>query len=424
MQELDKSVRNDSIGSSTIKGRFDPRFSAVAEAFEHNFVGHDEVGASVCITLDGAPVVDLWGGVKAPKEAASSPSTPSEPWEEDTISVVFSSTKGAVALAAHTLVSAGELDLDAPVKRYWPEFAVNGKEQARVKMMLDHSVGIPCVREALDKKGCCDWDYMVGKLCAEEPFWQPGTRNGYHMMTFGWTVGELIRRVSGQSLGTYFKSAIADPTGAQFWIGLPEEQEPNVASMIPFRPRKGAQLSAFTQALINDRQSIQNLALFNNGGFNPNSRDCRAAEIGGGGGVSNGRGLAKIYAPFACGGTLNGHTYVTPDALSVMGEVAVASHEDATLLIPSRFGPGFMKSMDNRRELVLGTDSAIFGAAAFGHVGAGGSVGFADPAARMSFGYTMNRMGEGILMNERGQSLVDAAYKSLGYQSNRSGVWT
>ena len=157
---------------------------------------------------------------------------------------------------------------------------------------------------------------------------------------------------------------------------------------------------------------------------NPNSRDCRAAEIGGGGGVSNGRGLAKIYAPFACGGTLNGHTYVTPDALSVMGEVAVASHEDATLLIPSRFGPGFMKSMDNRRELVLGTDSAIFGAAAFGHVGAGGSVGFADPAARMSFGYTMNRMGEGILMNERGQSLVDAAYKSLGYQSNRSGVWT
>jgi len=403
VQELDKTVHNETIGSGTIKGRFDPRFSAVTEAFERNFLAHDEVGASVCITLDGAPVVDLWGGSKAPKDARSS----GAPWDEDTISVVFSSTKGAVALAAHTLISAGELDLDAPVKRYWPEFAVNGKEQATVKMMLDHSVGVPCVREILDKQGCCDWDYMVGKLCMEEPFWRPGTRNGYHMMTFGWTVGELIRRVSGQSLGSYFKSAIADPTGAQFWIGLPEEQEPNVAPMIPFRPRKGAQLSAFTQALINDRNSIQNLALFNNGGFNPNSRDCRAAEIGGGGGVSNGRGLAKIYAPFACGGALNGRAYVTP----------------ATLLIPSRFGTGFMKSMDNRRELVLGTDSAIFGAAAFGHVGAGGSVGFADPAARMSFGYTMNRMGEGILMNERGQSLVDAAYKSLDYQSNRSGVW-
>ncbi len=410
MEKLNKTTI-----AGVIEGSFDARFSAVVSAFERNFEHNQEIGASVCITIDGESVVDIWGGSKDPKTETA--------WDEDTISVVFSSTKGAVALAAHTLISAGELDVDAPVKRYWPEFAVNGKEEATVKMMLDHSVGVPCFRETLAKGSCCDWDYMVGKLEAEAPFWRPGTRNGYHMMNFGWTVGELIRRVSGQSLGSYFNSAIAVPTGAPCWIGLPEAQEPHVAPMIPFRPAKGAQLSAFTQALINDRHSIQSLALFNNGGFNPNSRECRAAEIGGGGAVSNGRGLAKIYAPFACGGELNGHTYVNSDALAAMGEVAVATHEDATLLIPSRFSLGFMKSMDNRRELNPGRDSAILGGAAFGHVGAGGSVGFADPVARMSFGYTMNRMGEGILMNERGQSLVDAAYQSLGYASNRSGVW-
>ena len=153
------------------------------------------------------------------------------------------------------------------------------------------------------------------------------------------------------------------------------------------------------------------------------SRACRAAEIGGAGAVANGRGLAKIYAPFACGGELNGHRFVDADTLASMGEVAVATHEDATLLIPTRFGLGFMKSMDNRHGLAVDKSSAILSDAAFGHVGAGGSIGFADPQCRMSFGYTMNKMGEGILLNARGQSLVDATYRSLGYRSNASGVW-
>jgi CubicO group peptidase (beta-lactamase class C family) len=375
-----------------VHGTFDPKFSAVADAFVNNFEQNNEVGASVALMVDGTPVVDLWGGRKSTRDES--------PWNEDTISVVFSSTKGLVALAAHTLISAGELDINAPVKRYWPEFAANGKEEATVKMMLDHSVGVPCFREQLRDEGCCDWEYMIDQLEQEAPFWKPGTRNGYHMMNFGWTVGELIRRVSGQSLGTYFKSAIADPTGADAWIGLPEQEEHRVASMIPFRPEKDAPIGAFTQALLSDPQSIQALALFNNGGFNPNSQNCHAAEIGGGGGIANGRGLANVYAPFACGGVLN-----------------------ATLLIPTRFSLGFMKSIDNRWEQAVTKDSAILGSAAFGHVGAGGSIGFADPTHRMSFGYTMNRMGPGILMNERGQALVDAAYQSLGCRSNRSGVW-
>ncbi|MBM4206259.1 MAG: beta-lactamase family protein [Gammaproteobacteria bacterium] len=401
--------------AGTLHGSYTSEFSPVVDAFVHNFEHNGEVGASLCITRDGASVVDIWGGLA---EVESK-----RPWLEDTACVVFSSTKGAVALAAHTLVARGELDLDAPVRRYWPEFAQRGKEEATVRMMFDHSVGVPAMREKLKDKGCCDWSYIIERLEQEEPFWKPGTRNGYHMANFGWTVGELIRRVSGQSLGKYFQEAIAGPTRAEFWIGLPEEHEPRVAPMIPFKPVRGAALSAFTEALIKDSKSISSLAFFNQGGFSPGSRQCRAAEIGGAGGVANGRGLARIYAPFACGGELHGRKFVDGGTLAAMGEVAVATHEDATLLLPTRFSLGFMKSMDNRRAAGVDKSSVILSGPAFGHVGAGGSIGFADPAERLSFGYVMNRMGPGILLNERGQALVDAAYRALGYAGNTSGVW-
>lgn len=410
MIELQKET-----AAGALSGRYEARFEPLVDAFVHNFEEHGEVGASLCVTLAGNTVVDLWGGTKDAKAQT--------PWQDDTMCVVFSSTKGAVALAAHTLVASGELELDAPVKRYWPEFATNGKEEATVRMMLDHSVGVPAIREKLKDKGCCDWEYMVEQIEREAPFWKPGTRNGYHMANFGWTVGELIRRVSGQSMGAYFREAIAAPTNAECWIGLPEAEESKVAPMIPFKPVRGAPLGAFTQALVSDAKSIPSLAFYNQGGFSPNSRQCRAAEIGGAGAVANGRGLARIYAPFANGGELHGRRFVDADTLSAMGEVAVATHEDATLLIPTRFALGFMKSIDNRRAQGVDKSSAIFSSTAFGHVGAGGSVGFADPALGMSFGYAMNKMGPGILMNERGQALVDSAYQCLGYTSNASGVW-
>ena len=398
-----------------LAGQYDEKFAQVVEVFSDNFTARDEVGASLAITVDGERVVDIWGGFKDKHG--------NDPWLSDTVCVVYSSTKGAVALAAHTLISQGLLDLDEKVGHYWPEFACNGKEEATVRMMLNHSAGVPCNREQLPDGACCDWDFMVNAIAQEEAFWPPGTRNGYHMMNFGWTVGELIRRVSGKSLGNYFAEAIAEPSGAEFWIGLPAEMEEKVAPMIPYKPEKGLPIGAFTQALLNDRNSIQSLALFNNGGFNPNSSTCHAAEIGGGGGIGNGRGLATIYAPFACGGTLDGHTYVDADTLARMGQVSVATEEDATLLIPTRFGLGFMKSIDNRHRHAVDKSSVVLSADAFGHVGAGGSVGFADPRARMSFGYAMNKMGPGILMNERGQGLVDATYLALGFRSNASGVW-
>jgi len=191
-----------------------------------------------------------------------------------------------------------------------------------------------------------------------------------------------------------------------------------------FAPRPGEPIGEFMMKLMTDPRSTQTLSLLNSGGFDPNSRACHAAEIGGAAGISNARGLAGIYAPFAGGGALGGVRLVDAKQLERMGEVSVATNEDATLLIPTRFALGFMKSMDNRRRPRGDRDSAILSSAAFGHVGAGGSIGFADPDAGMSFGYSMNRMGPGLMLNERGQSLVDAAYRALGFASNESGVWT
>lgn len=406
---------NTDTPSGQVQGIYHDAFANVAEQFIDNFTDKGELGASVCVTLEGETVVDLWGGTANKKDQS--------PWLEDTLCVVYSSTKGAVALAAHTLVSKGLLDLNAPVAQYWPEFAKNGKEATTVRMMLNHTAGVPCNREKLESGGCCDWNYMINAIENEAPFWPPGTRHGYHMMNFGWTVGELIRRVSGKSLGAYFREAIAEPTGAEFYIGLAEDLEPKVTPMVPHRPEKGVPIGAFTQALLDSADSIQSLALFNNGGFNPNTRQCHAAEIGGGGGIGNGRGLARIYTPFACGGSWQNHEFVDAETLTRMGEVSAASEEDATLLIPTRFALGFMKSMDNRKTKAVDKSSVILSSAAFGHVGAGGSIGFADPKEQMGFGYAMNKMGPGILMNERGQGLIDTAYECLGYSDNTGGVW-
>jgi len=398
-----------------MEGVCDPRFAAVADELERNFNERGEIGASVCVQHEGRTVVDLWGGVANPAGNV--------PWTRDTVSIVFSCTKGAVAICAHVLASRGQLDVDAPVAEYWPEFASNGKESATVRMMLDHSVGVPVCREMVKPGGCYDFDYMTGLLAAQEPFWKPGTRNGYHMINFGWTVGEIVRRVSGRSLGTFFREEIAEPLGIDFWIGLPEEVEPRVAPMVPFMPSPADPVGEFVVALMSNPQSIQALSLLNTGGFDPNSRAAHAAEVGGGGGISNARGLAGMYAPLANGGRLDGVSLVDAKQLARMGEVSMSTHEDATLLLPTRFALGFMKSMDNRRRAKGDRDSVLLSSAAFGHVGAGGSIGFADPQEGLSFGYSMNRMGNGLMLNERGQSLVDATYRALGFAGNEGGVW-
>jgi len=396
-------------------------FERVADAFARNFAEHGEVGASVCLTVGGQTVVDLWGGLAHAKSET--------PWTRDTVGIVFSCTKGATALCAHVLASRGVLDIDAPVAELWPEFARHGKQHVTTRMMLDHSAGVPALRAKVKDDGPYDWEYMTSRLAEEEPFWVPGTRNGYHGMTFGWTVGEMVRRASGKSLGTFFRDEIAAPLGLDFWIGLPEEIEPRVAPVIPYIYKASGEKTPFMTDLTGDPTSPAYLFFMNVGAWRAggaNSRAGHAAEIGAANGITNARGLAGLYAPLANGGG----TLVDARTLTRMGEVSMATHDDATLRLPTRFALGFMKSMDNRKRSagarIYGEacDSVILGSAAFGHVGAGGSLGFADPAAGLSFGYTMNRMGPGLLLNERGQALVDAAYLSLGYTNKEGGVWT
>ena len=206
-----------------VEGRVDPRFAMVRDVFEENFAARGEVGAAVAVCIDGKPVVDLWGGW-ADKHRR-------QPWKADTLTMVFSSTKGATALCAHVLAARGRLDLDTPVARYWPEFAAAGKEQLPVRMLLNHQAGLPALDQPLRPDALFDWGAMTTALAAQVPHWEPGSAHGYHAMTFGFLVGEVVRRITGQSLGTFFREAVAGPVGLDFWIGLPEELEPRVSTL-------------------------------------------------------------------------------------------------------------------------------------------------------------------------------------------------
>ncbi len=357
--------------------------------FEKNFADRGEIGASVCVTLEDEVVVDLHGS----------------DWTPDTVTVVFSCTKGATALCAHLLASRGLLNPDALVSHYWPEFAQNGKADITVAMLLNHQAGLPALRETVPDGGFLDWECMVGMLERESPFWKPGTRHGYHPMTFGWLVGEVIRRVAGQSVGSLFQKEVAGPLGLDFWIGLPPTATPPIVPVTPLPPGKVAREHPLRTA-IKTAGSVQSLYYNNTGGFfqrpDWDTPAAYAAELPASGGLTNARNLALMYAPLANGGG----ALVKPDALSRMSSVA-SQGIDEVLCIPTRFSLGFMKGVDDPLGYLRIPESA------FGHSGAGGSLGFADPAAKVSFGYTMNALGSEALLNARGQSLVDALYRGL-----------
>ncbi len=416
-----------SVKTGEIAGFCDPRFERVAGEFVRNFQERGEVGASVCVQVEGETFVDLWGGSADPAS--------NKPWVEDTITDVWSATKGATALCAHMLASRGLLDLEAPVTRYWPEFGQAGKEAITVAMLLNHQSGVAAISEPLPAGALFNWELMVRALQRQEPFWKPGTMHGYHGFTGGYLVGEVIRRVSGKSQGTFFRDEVAEPLGLDFWIGLPEVLENRVAPIIPADPPDpSGPLNPMMAAILSDPTSIQALVLFNTGGyvlpgpdgvFGFNTRAAHVAESGSVGGMTNARGLAGMYAPLANGGSLKGVSLVSRDSLARMTAVSSASSLDAVMLAPTRWSLGFVKSIDNRRvSSCTENDSIILSEEAFGHPGFGGSaLGFADPVARMSFGYATNRIGPGLALTKRGQSLVDATYLSLGYTSNASGGW-
>lgn len=401
MHSVSLDIARPELAGARITGHVAPAFRGVLDAFVRNFEHDVELGASLAIEVDGERVVDLWGGFADPEART--------PWQEDTVGVVFSNTKPATALCAHLLADAGALDLDRAVAHYWPDFAAAGKQDITVRMLLDHSAGLPALREALPDGAAFDWAQMCERLAREAPFWAPGTRVGYHGLTFGWLVGEVVRRVAGVSLGDFFRERIAEPLGLDFWIGLPESEESRVARTVPARPAAQPR-NAFERAVAEEPDSVTALYFRNTGGWRPsgfNSRRGHAAQIGAAGGITHARALARLYGALA----LDDGRLLSPAALSRATEVSSATHEDVCLRVPTRFAAGFMRQMDNRAR---GLDSARFGRDAFGHVGAGGSLAFASPRLRLGFGYTMNHMGPGVLLNARADRLVRAVHAALG----------
>jgi CubicO group peptidase (beta-lactamase class C family) len=449
----------DASTMTTVHGSCDARFAQVREEFERNFAERDESGASVCVIVDGEPVVDLWGGVADDRTGT--------PWERDTMNVIFSCSKGLTAMCAHLLIDRGALDVDAPVARYWPEFAQAGKAGVTVRQVLSHQSGVCHVAEIVPPLGFADWDLMIGMIERTPPFWEPGTRVGYHAMTIGWLVGELVRRIDGRTVGTFFREEIAEPLGLDAWIGLPEEHEGRVARTISFDPglpeppawvpevlanpntrtfralARGIMrtpparraVTARITALLEERGMPPEMAadaaqidsltfrLFANlGDWLPTGCDERAshaAEIPAAGAITNARGLAGAYAPFALGGAIDGVRLVRESAIAGMRVAQSATGVDAVIGAPTTFTLGFSKSWRPRAGF-----GVLIGEDAFGTPGLGGQMGFADPSYRLAFGYTMTRHGIGTALNERGQSLIDATYRALGSPARTPDGWS
>ncbi|MFI9380831.1 serine hydrolase domain-containing protein [Kutzneria sp. NPDC052558] len=363
---------------TTSEGFADNRFAAVRQAFEDN----DEVGASVCVTVEGETVVDLWGGFA---DAART-----RPWQRDTIVNVYSVTKTMTALTALLLADRGELEFEAPVARYWPEFAAAGKESVTVAQVMSHSSGLSGWREPITVDDLYDWEKATSLLARQEPFWEPGTAGGYHVVTQGYLVGEVVRRITGLSLGTVFRQEIAEPLDADFHIGLPASQDHRVAELIP-----PAVVSPFDP----DHSTEIQLNAATNPDVDPTvtrTRAWRGAEIPAGNGTGNARSVAEIHALLANGGEAKGKRLLSEAGCRRALQVQVEG-PDLLLGTKIRWGLGFAVNggiMPNPHTIYWG--------------GSGGSLALIDMDARLTFAYTMNKMAGGTTGDERGLGLVMA----------------
>jgi CubicO group peptidase (beta-lactamase class C family) len=414
MIEVEQDVQTPN-GAVSISGSYDSRFEGVFKEFEQNFIGRNEVGAGVSVTWEGKALVDLWGGVA---DAESR-----KPWTDKTMPIVWSSTKGATSICLHILAYRGLLDLDAPVSEYWPEYGVEDKASTTVKMFLNHTAGLPAIKEPVPAKAFYDWPLMIKILEDAELWWAPGTAQGYHALTKGFLCGEIVRRVTGQTIGQFLKKEISEPLGLDFFIGLPDDRMEDVATMI--FPEQTDPPADFFLSVEENPDGIQSKVFTNDGGHMEEFQTTPAlkSEIPAGGGLATAKSLARIYSPFACGGEIEGLRFVDRDHLDRMSAVSTACGLDKSLLVPMRFSEGFSKTMDNRRGKPGNQDSILMSEEAFGCPGFGGSIGLADPGAKMSFGYCMNNMGPGTALNPRGQSLLNQTYKSLGYRLTKFGRW-
>lgn len=381
-----------------VHGHCDPRFTAVRKAFEENFRERGELGAAVAVTVGGETVVDLWGGWA---DAARS-----RPWERDTLVNVWSTTKGPVALCAHILADRGLLDLDAPVAAYWPEFAAAGKEKVLVRHLLSHRAGLAGLREPHSLEQLFDWELTTQRLAATEPWWEPGTRSGYHALTYGHLVGEVVRRVSGLRPGAFLAREVTGPLGIDFHIGLPERDYGRAAELVqPAVTASNEQAAVFARLAPAAIAALTNPAVSAAGACTPG---WRAAEIPAANGHGTARAVAALYGVFAGRGAYGGHRVLSPEAAERVRE-GQGGCRDLVL------GAGFEHETEVGLGLWLSGPDGSYGPnpRAFGHDGFGGSCGLADPEAGVSLGYVMNRMGPHIANDPRKTTLVDALYGAL-----------
>ncbi len=382
----------------TVLGEVAPGYEGVRDAFVTNFERHGDVGAAVAVYVGGQPVADLWGGV-ADQVAGT-------PWAEDTLALVYSTSKGVTAIVTHLLAQRGVLDLDAPVVTWWPEFGAAGKGEIPVRALLSHRAGLPVVEGPVSPADALAWDPVVERLAAQHPLWPPGTRHGYHAITYGWLVGEVVRRATGRTVGQVLADEVARPLGLDLWIGLPVAEEPRVARLIPFElgaqpPAEAmAALPADLQALVRAMGDPSSLALRALQVTDPpldfDSRAVHAAELPAGNAIGTARALARLYA--ACVGEVDGVRLL--DEPTVAGATREQSNgPDEVLFVPTRFGSGFF---------LPSPFATLLGPRSFGHAGAGGSLALADPDGQVGFAYVMNAMRANLSNDLRTLTLLDA----------------
>jgi CubicO group peptidase (beta-lactamase class C family) len=391
-----------------ISGYVAPGFEEVRDQFRANFADRGELGAAVAAYVKGEKVVDLWGGYRDARRQ--------DRWEEDTLVLVYSTSKGMAGLAVAVAHSRGLIDYDALVADYWPEFAQNGKARITVRQLLAHQAGLSGLDVRLNSTTLRDLDHVADALARQKPAWKPGTRQGYHALTIGWYESELIRRVDPEhrSLGRFFADEVAEPLGLEFYVGLPESVAPervasiqgsSIASILSHvRTMPTGMMASFL------RRGSHTYRAFTNprtrGPADLDQPKYRAVEIPAGNGIGQVRSIARAYSDLAAGGPDLGLTEATFDELTAPPRPPSGNPRDLVLWVPAAYSLGFVRP----------TGDFLFGLGerSLGHPGAGGSFGFADPEAGVGFAYAPNRLGHHLRDDPREKSLRDALYRCLG----------
>jgi len=390
--------------AADVHGFVNPGFESVRDAFVENFALRNELGGACCVYQNGEKIVDLWGGTRDKRTG--------DPWDDDTMVVVYSTTKGLAAMTLAIAHSRGWLDYEELVCTYWPEFAQNGKERITVRQLLAHQAGLFAFDEPVDKHTVADLDRLAEVLARQRPAWEPGSRQAYHAISLGFYESELLRRVDPlhRSLGQFFQDEIASPLGIDFYIRLPESiPKSHLAVIEPislFERIFGFPLK-LALATLNHQSNIYRALVVNPGAaivHDENTIYSRNLEVPSGGGVGTARAIAKAYGVFADGGSELGLRNETLELLAAPATPPAEGFYDECMLAEARFSLGFGKQSDTM---------PFPNGSSFGHPGAGGSTGFADPENSIGYAYVTNRMGTQLTGDPRDLALRDALYKAL-----------